>query len=354
MDEMLALRSRCTRSIIGHGEYTAAQRLSSIPTDTEPDYYGEGGVVTELEQEVAGLLGKPAALFLPSGTMAQQAVLRVHADRLGRRTLVFHPTCHLDQYEGRSYERLHGLIGCPVGTPNRLMTLDDVTAVAEPVAALVLELPQRELGGSQPSWPDLVALVGWARSRGAAVHLDGARLWESAAGYGVPPAQIVALFDTAYVSFYKGLGGISGCAVVGEADVIAELAEWRRRHGGTLFALWPYAASALSSLRRRLPLMPQYLAHAQAIAAELATLPGVTVLPNPPQTPMMHLLLTISNETLLAGARRLATEQLLWTWRASRPSNDPGRQLVELVVGDATGKLTAIEIRDAVADLMQG
>jgi threonine aldolase len=171
-------------------------------------------------------------------------------------------------------------------------------------------------------------------------------LWESAAGYGVPPAQVAALFDSVYVSFYKGLGGISGCAVAGETEVIAELAEWRHRHGGTLFALWPYAASALTSLHRRLPLMPGYLAHAQQIAAQLSGLPGVTVLPDPPQTPMMHL--------LLSGARRLASEQSLWTWRMSRPTDDPKTRLVELVVGDASCALTAIEVRDAVADLMSG
>lgn len=354
MDDMLRLRALCTRSISGHGQFTVAERLASIPADTEPDYYGDGGVVTQLERHVAELLGKPAALFLPSGTMAQQAVLRVHADRRGRRTVVFHPACHLDQHEDRGYERLHSLAGRPVGAPTRLLTLDDVTAVAEPVAALVLELPQRDLGGRQPSWPDLVAQVDWARSRGAAAHLDGARLWESAAGYGVPPAQIATLFDTVYVSFYKGLGGIGGCAVAGETDVIAELAEWRHRHGGTLFALWPFAASALSSLNQRLPLMPGYLAHARAIAQELSGLPGVTVLPDPPQTPMMHLLLTASPESLLAGARRVAAEELLWTWRMFTATDDPARQIVELVVGDATCKLTPVEVRDAVANVMMG
>jgi threonine aldolase len=286
--------------------------------------------------------------------MAQQAVLRVHADRHGRRTVIFHPACHVDRHEGRGYERLHGLIGRPVGSADRLLTLDDLGTVAEPVAALVIELPQRDLGGTQPSWDDLVGQVEWARSRGAAAHLDGARLWESAAGYGVPPAQVAELFDSVYVSFYKGLGGLSGCAVAGEADLVAEVAEWRQRHGGTLFALWPYAASALSGLRRRLPLMPEYLARARAVAAELSTLPGVTVLPNPPQTPMMHLRLPASSETLTAGARRLATEQSIWTWRTSFPTHDPNVQIVELSVGDASLALTASEIRDVVADLLRG
>ena len=237
-----------------------------IPPDTATDVYGEGGVVEELEQEVAALLGKPAAVFLPSGTMAQQIALRVHADRRASRTVLLHPTSHVDLHEGKGYERLHGLMGRHVGNPYRPTTLADLEAVAEPFAALLLELPYRELGGVQPSWDDLVAQTSWAASRGAAVHLDGARIWESAAGYGVHPAEIAALFDTAYVSFYKGLGGIAGCALVGEPDIVAEVVEWRRRHGGTLIALWPYAASALTGLRTRLPLMPRYLEHALAIA----------------------------------------------------------------------------------------
>jgi threonine aldolase len=238
-----------------------------------------------------------------------------------------------------------------VGSAHRLITLDDLTSVAEQPAALLLELPQREIGGSQPSWDDLVAQTEWARSRGAAVHLDGARIWESAAGYGVPPAQVAALFDTAYVSFYKGIGGIAGCAVVGEADVIAELAEWRKRHGGTLIALWPYAAAALTALRQRLPLMSRYLEHALDIAAVLRELPGVTVLPDPPQTSMMHLLVMAPAETLSAGIRRVAAQQGIWTWRAPMETADPAVQGFELAVGDATLELTAEQVGNVVKEL---
>jgi hypothetical protein len=81
--------------------------------------------------------------------------------------------------------------------------------VAEPLAALLVELPQREIGGLLPAWDDLVAQVGWARDRDTAVHLDGARLWEAAAGYERSPAEVAALFDSVYVSFYKGIGALA-------------------------------------------------------------------------------------------------------------------------------------------------
>jgi len=347
-----ALRDQCTVFLAGHGPVTAAALLSSIPADTVPDRYGEGGAVAELEEEIAGLLGKPAAAFVPSGTMAQQSVLRVHADRRQRRTVIFHPMCHLDRHEGQAYQRLHDLTGRPAGDPDRLLTIDDLSAISEPPAALLIELPQRDLGGQQPELADLRAQVGWARGRGAAVHLDGARLWESAAGYGTPMAEIATLFDTVYVSFYKGIGALPGCCVAGPADVIAELREWRHRMGGTLYGLWPNAASALTCLRRRLPLMPEYLSHARAIAAELADLPGVRVMPDPPQVPMMHLLLTTTQEGFTAAARKLAIEQRIWVRPKADTTADPSVQRVELSVGDATCALRPPQVRDIFAALL--
>src|SRR5215472_8566692 len=294
--ELAALRDRCGRFLHGHGRLTAASMLATIPAGTVLDTYGQGGVVADLETEICRLLDKPAAAFLPSGVMAQQAVLRVHADTRQRQTVIFHPMCHLEQHEEQAYRRLHGLIGRPAGNRDRLLTMDDLTAIAEPPAALLIELPQRDIGGQQPEWDDLAAQVDWARQRGAAAHMDGARLWESSAGYGRSPAEISALFDTVYVSFYKGIGALPGCCVAGPEDVIAQAREWRRRMGGTLYGLWPSAASALSLLAERLPKFPGYLAHARAVAAALSDVPGVTVIPDPPQVPMMHLLLRVAKD----------------------------------------------------------
>ncbi len=139
-----------------------------------------------------------------------------------------------------------------------------------------------------------------------------------------------------YVSFYKGIGALPGCCVAGPADILAEVREWRERMGGTLFGLWPNAASALTCLRRRLPLMPGYLGHAREIAAALADVPGVRVVPDPPQVSMMHLLLTATQDSFAAAARRLAAEQRIWVWPTAKPTVDPGVQRVELSVGDAT------------------
>jgi threonine aldolase len=336
MDEIAARRAACTETFLGNGLGKPAEVLASIGADVEPDVYGEGGVVADLEREVAGLLGKPAALFLPSGVMAQPAMLRVHADARGHRTVLWHPYCHLARHENEAFARLHGLFGRPVGEVTRLIRLEDLDQVAEPVAALLLELPQRDLGGQLPSFEDLTAQVQWARDRGAAAHLDGARLWEASAGYGRSPAEIAALFDTVYVSFYKGVGALPGCCVAGSAADIAQLKEWRQRLGGTLFALWPAAASARNLLPAALAEMPARFEHAQAIAAALAGVPGIRLVPGTPQTPMMHLLFSTTVERFAENAKQLAEKEGRWVWPKPVPTEDPAVVRVELTVGSAT------------------
>ena len=348
-DELRKLREQCTRFVQGHGPVRPADMLATIPPDTEVDRYGDGGVVADLEREIAELLGKPAAVFLPSGTMAQQSTLRVHAERTGRRVVAFHPTCHLDLHEGRAYERLHGLIGRPVGDANRLMTIDDLKSVAEYLAVLLLELPQREIGGQLPPLDEVRAQTELAKQHGTATHLDGARIWEAAAAYDVPIADIAALFDSVYVSFYKGIGALPGCCVAGDEDLVAEVREWRRRMGGTLFNLWPNAASARTLLAQRLPRMRGYFQHALAIAEQIHLIDGVRVIPDPPQTSMMHLQLRTTKQRIDETVVHFAEEKGIGVWPRAMPSVDPDIQRIELSVGDATMELTPAEVAEIVA-----
>jgi threonine aldolase len=351
------LRRLCTRFLNMHGSRPPSVVLAEVHQvlgEVEADRYGEGGVVEQLESEVAELLGKPAAVLMPSGTMAQQIALRVHADRTGRRTVLWHPTCHIALWEDQAAERLHGLHGRPVGDSRELITLADLEEVAEYAAALLIELPQREIGGQLPAWDDLVAQTGLARSHGTALHLDGARLLETLPHYGRSAAEVAALFDSVYLSLYKGLGGIAGCLLAGEEQLVAEAREWRHRHGGTLFELWPYAAAGWAGLRLRGPRMPAYVEHAKAVAAELTTLDGVLLVPDPPVTTMMHVYLRGEAAALDAAIRRIAIERQLWTWPKTSPSDVPGWRAVELTVGDATMDFAPAEVRALVAEILAG
>ena len=355
-DERKALRALCERWLQGHGVRPPADalaELASLPSsELMADTYGEGGAVEALETEVRTLLGKPAAVFMPSGTMAQQIALRIHADRRGRHVVAFHPTCHLEIHEDKAYQRLHGLVGRTVGDPRELLTISDLQEIQESLAALLIELPQREIGGRLPAWDDLVAQVAYARDRGAAVHLDGARLWESQPFYNRPLAEIAGLFDTVYVSLYKGLGAPAGSLLLGEEHVIAEARLWRKRHGGTVLSLWPYAAAGLVGLRTRLPRMAAYVAHARAIGSALGKVDGIGIVPDPPQTNMMHVYLRTTQADVTAGIRRLATERKVWAFGASGTSEAPGLRAVELTVGDATLGFTPDEVADIFRELL--
>ncbi|HUD69477.1 MAG TPA: beta-eliminating lyase-related protein [Acidimicrobiales bacterium] len=347
--ELEELADSCTRFLSGDGPRTVATLLGTIPDDAEVDYYGVGGAVSALESDVARLLGKESALFVPTGTMAQQAVLRVHADRRLSRSIAFHPTCHLDGWaEERGYQGLHGLFGIPVGPREQPLTLRALEGLRQPVAALLIELPQRALGGTLPTWGDLTKQVQWARDRGAAVHLDGARLWEASAFYSSAHRKslvdVAGLFDTVYVSFYKGLGGLGGCCVAGDRDVIDELSVWRTRHGGRVFMMWPYAASARTVIAARLPKMPAYFRHAKAIGRALRGVQGVEVLPDPPQSPMLHVRLAVTLDDMIDNAKAIARSDGVWTFARPFVSEGPALQRCELSVGDATLELSADEI----------
>jgi threonine aldolase len=139
-----------------------------------------------------------------------------------------------------------------------------------------------------------------------------------------------------YVSFYKGIGALPGCCVAGSAGDVAQVREWRGRLGGTLFALWPAAASAFGLLDTALAEMPARLAHARAIAAALAQVPEVRVVPDPPQTPMMHLLFATTAERFQLNAKRISAETGLWVWPNAVETGDPEVVRCELTVGRAT------------------
>jgi len=302
----------------------------------ESDRYGSGSLIADFEAQIAALLGKETALFLPSGTMAQPIALRIWAERAQRRTVAFHPTCHLELHEEGAYRVLHGLHGVLVGNRTQLLTSADLNSVREPLAALLLELPQREIGGQLPSWEELEAQCAWAREHGAALHLDGARLWECRPFYDRDYTTIAALFDSVYVSFYKTLGGIAGAALAGPADLIAEVRVWQRRQGGNLVRLFPYVLSARKALAERLGRINVYVAHARAVAAALAALPELTILPQPPHTNVFHLFLRGDRTALERALLEVAAETGTWLFHPLRPCQLPGHWMAEWVVGDAS------------------
>jgi threonine aldolase len=322
------------------------------PAVGEADRYGGGMLAERLEGRIAELLGKEAAVWMPSGTMAQQIALRIHARRTGRSLVAFHPHCHLDVHEERGYEWLHGLQATLLADRNRLVRAEDVSKLSEPHAAVLLELPQRDLGGRLPPWDDLVATAEAARAGGAAVHLDGARLWQCGPFYERPLDEIAALFDTVYVSFYKDLGAPAGCALAGPADVIAEARVWMVRHGGRLFSAFPYLLAAERGLDDVLPRMPEFVEHTRALAAALAEVEGVSIVPNPPQAAMLHLYVKGDPERLNEAAVELAERTRTSLGAHFISTADPMIAATELTIGEANLAVAPREAAELYSELV--
>ncbi|MFT4976478.1 MAG: threonine aldolase [Myxococcota bacterium] len=332
------IRRRCDRTLSGpllRPMRAALQALVEEAGEEElADQYGNGPLIADFEAEVAALLGKPAAVFFPSGTMAQPLALRLWAERRSCPIVAMHPTSHLLLHEHSALVHVHNLTPLAVGPRAALMQPMDLQRVADPYAALLVELPQREIGGQLPSWDMLQALQAVARERGAALHLDGARLWECGPHYDRPYDELVAGFDSVYVSFYKGLRGIAGAALVGPADLIAEARIWKRRLGGDLISMYPYILSARRGLRERLPWLGACREHARQIAAALHGIPGLKVMPEPPVTPMMHLFLAGEPAVLAQRAREVSAQSGVWLFgeRHLQRTDVPGWWRMEVTI----------------------
>jgi threonine aldolase len=317
------------------------------------DVYGGGESVKRLESRVARLLGKQAAVLFPSGTMAQQIALRIWCDRAGCSTVGFHPQCHLDVHEERGYEHLHGLHARPIGQRHRLLGRADLDEVTEPLGALLLELPQRDLGGQLPAWRDLRAQTAWARRHGAALHLDGARLWQCRPFYRRPLREIAALFDTVYVSLYKDLGGLGGCVLAGPKDVMAEAHVWRIRHGGRLSTYEPMALSAERGLDELLPRMPAFVRKAREIGVALAGVDGVDVVPDPPQVAMLHVYVRGELERLKEALFGIAKERRTLIAAYFAPTAVKRVQMTELSIGLPSLDVPTAEIAELYGELVK-
>jgi threonine aldolase len=346
IDRWFAAVRQCDVIVSGTRPPAMRERLHEWDVDARSDVYGDGPVTT-LEERVAQLLGKPAAVFFPTGTMAQQVALRCWAGRTGSPTVAVHPRSHLEAHERRAYATLTGLRPVWPTTAARQPTAADIRTLDEPFGTLLVELPFRDPGFLLPTWDELVDLTSAARERGARVHLDGARLWETTPFLGQDLATIAGLADSVYVSFYKTLGGISGAALAGPADFVAEARAWRHRYGGNVFQQWPAALSALAGIETILPAIGSYVEHAAVVAAILAQLPGARVHPSPPHTHQFQLWLPYPADVLTEAGFALAAEEKIWLagfWSDVPPT---GFSYTEITVAAPALELSPAAISDA-------
>lgn len=345
---------RCHTVFPGHRARTPAETFARMAAwcerhGIEHDVYGSGDLIERFEDKIATLLGFPAAVFCISGTMAQVTALRLACEDRGGSPAALHPTSHILVHERSNYQLLGHFDALQVGDRNRPWSVADLEAVPDRLGAIGIEIPMREIGGQAPSWNELEAIKSHARARGAHLHMDGARLWEAAAGYGRSAREIAAGFDSVYVSLYKGIDGLGGAMLAGSREFVDRAAEWFRRQGGNVVHRSPYVVSASMQFDARLAAMPDYFRRTQFLVEALRNHPVIRVNPALPAANMLHLHLPVSRERALAIRAELAGRHGIWLF--NRVSNGvlPESSYFELYVGDNLLDMPDERLREALA-----
>jgi threonine aldolase len=268
---------------------TPAMRRAMAEAEVGDDVYGEDPTVNRLEERVAGLLGLEAALFVPSGTQANQIAMGLHC-RQGDEVIT-EAGSHIIQYEGGALAALWGIQPQSLPGDRGLLLPEQVAEAArgENVHAprsRLLSLENTHNRGGGTVWPleRFRAVVEAGRKAGLAVHLDGARLFNAQVATGTPAASWAKLTDTTSVCFSKGLGAPLGSALAGSAALIREARRLRKRLGGGMRQAGILAAAALHALDHHMDRLAEDHANTRRLAAGLAEMTGVKVNPSQVET----------------------------------------------------------------------
>jgi threonine aldolase len=363
MSDEQSVSARACRSLSYDRPDRPSDRLRTLAAFAEAegldayDSYGRGAPFERLEAELVRIFGLEAAVFMPTGRLCQLVALKIHAERRGIARVALHPKSHLEVYERRAHEIAGGIAGIPLGHYARLPTVGDIEAIPDRIAAVVLELPMLELACRLPAWDELAAISAHCRSRGIALHADGARLWEAIPFYGRPHGEVAALFDSLYVSFYKGLNAMAGGALLGDGAFVRHARVWQDRFGGVVPRVHPILLDAYRGLRETLGAVPVHHARAQSLARALASVEGVTIVPDPPHTNTFWVVLPGTEAGLRRAAEQVRIEQGITTVHFVRDPGLPGLIAPQIVVGPATLEVSDEEaaraferLRDLTAD----
>ena len=252
----------------------------------EADDYSQGGVVSELETAFARKLGKEAAAFMPTGTLANHLAIRLLC--AGKPRAIVQEQSHLYHDTGDTVQQLSGINLAPLAPSRPYFTLDEVRrAVAEsesgrvlaPVGALMIESPVRRQRGQIMPLDEMRRVADFCAANDIPTHLDGARLFMMSAATGVSPAEYAAMFDTVYVSLYKYFGAPFGAILAGTAEFCQDLFHHRRMFGGGLSGVALAAALALDGMDGFERRFAAAMRKASELFCELNRMRGISVIP---------------------------------------------------------------------------
>jgi threonine aldolase len=266
---------------------TPAMRKAMAEAEVGDDVYGEDPTVLRLQETVAGLLGFEAALWMPTGTMANETAIRI-LTRPGQEVLV-EERCHVVQVELAGMAVLSGVVPRLVRTADGHVRAEEIRAarrppsyMRSPLGLVVLENTHNFAGGTVSDVATMRASIEAAHEIGVPVHVDGARLWNAAAALGVHPSALVAGADTAMVTLSKGLCAPAGSVLVSTRARIEEARSVRKQLGGGMRQVGILAAAGLVGIETMRDRLGQDHAHAAALAAALGACPALRVRPAAP------------------------------------------------------------------------
>ena len=291
---------------------TAEMRRFMCEAEVGDEQKHEDPTVNRLQEMVAELLGKEAAVFLPSGTMCNEIALRVHC-RPGEEMLA-HRTAHPIHFESGGPAALAGVNVNPLDGARGQYDASTLEAVIRPRSRhfprsrLVWVEQTSNLGGGS-IWPldRIRAVTDVARDHRLATHLDGARLMNAVVASGIPAREWAAPFDSAWIDFTKGLGAPVGAALAGSRDFIEEAWRLKQQMGGAMRQAGIIAAGGVYALRHHVKRLADDHANARRLAEGLAALPGVQLDPKSIETNIVFFELTGSLDAGSAVDRLLAS-----------------------------------------------
>jgi threonine aldolase len=263
---------------------TSAMRRAMAEAEVGDDVYGEDPTVIRLQERVADLLGFEAALWTPSGVMANEIAIRVLA-RPGQEVLA-EERSHIVQFELAGMAALSGVMPRVVRTTDGHLTADHIAKARRPpsymrsdLGLVVLENTHNFAGGTVANAELMQAAIGTAQELGLAVHVDGARLWNASVALGTSLSSLVAGADSAMVTLSKGLCAPAGSVLVSSAERIEEARRVRKQLGGGMRQVGILAAAGLVGVDTMIERLAEDHAHARLLAESLSSCPGVRVLP---------------------------------------------------------------------------
>lgn len=315
------------------------------------DFYNQGELVSLLEQRVAKILNKPAALFFGKGMIAQFSAFKAAEAATKNSNIILHPMSHVALDEDNSYQSLLNLNPILLGKVNEPFDFSDVCQVKTPVATLAVEMPLRRAGFKLIEWEQLQKMSEWSRHHKVHFHMDGARLWESTFFYQKSEADIAALFNSVYVSLYKGIGAMGGAILAGESEFIDACKIWRSRFGGCSFTFFPLLVSALEGLDNRLQLIPSYVKRAKTIAEILSQFPQLIV--NKPQTNGFFVFLEGNKQALSEKSKQLNLQMGIQLFNQVNEFPETKKLMIEIQVGALHQRINDEEIAEYFRQLLK-